>query len=260
MKKWICLLPVLFIMTLLSAQELETGQDSKGILYNKELTFDFRIHTNGLFAFGVNWGKIRTFYNTRFYHLEFTQLNHPKEIRQSVDYATNSPFNTKSDAFIYGKRNNFYTLHFAWGQKRYFSEKANRKGVAVGMTYSFGPSLGLLKPYYLELIYTKDLNEIELRTEKYTEENAGIFTDPTRIYGGAKFTKGVEETKIIPGGRAKIGLHFDKGAFDEFVRALEVGAMLDVYYKNVDIMVPNVDRNQFYFLNLYLAVQLGRRS
>jgi hypothetical protein len=32
------------------------------------------------------------------------------------------------------------------GEKKYFSEKAKRRGVAVGVNYEIGATLGLLKP------------------------------------------------------------------------------------------------------------------
>ena len=41
-------------------------------------------------------------------------------------------------------------LRVGMGAKRYFSEKAKRKGIAIGINYQAGVSLGLLKPYYLD--------------------------------------------------------------------------------------------------------------
>ena len=68
---------------------------------------------------------------------------------------------------------------------------------------------------------------------------------------------------IIPGFHAKAGIHLDWGAFDEFVKAIEAGIMLDVFVKRVPILVENVDivnaENRPFFLNLYLNIQLGKR-
>jgi hypothetical protein len=42
----------------------------------------------------------------------------------------------------------------------------------------------------------------------------------------------------------KFGLNFDWGSKDQFVKALECGAMLDLYYKRVPVLVNN--SNRFY--------------
>jgi len=162
-------------------------------------------------------------------------------------------------SFIYGKQNSFFALRGGWGQKRYLSEKAARKGVAVGVTYEVGPSIGITKPYYLELIKAIDSPTVQ---ERFSEENREFFTDINRIQGAAPFVRGITEIGIVPGGQFKAGLHFDWGAFDEYVKALEVGIMGDFYFKRIPILVEDSfagARNQPFFLNLYVSMQLGKR-
>jgi hypothetical protein len=53
-------------------------------------------------------------------------------------------------------------------------------------------------------------------------------------------------------------VHLDWGAFDEFLRALEVGIQLDIYPKKLPIMVNS--ENRPYFMNLYVSLQLGKRK
>ena len=71
------------------------------------------------------------------------------------------------------------------------------------------------------------------------------------VVGGAGFGYGFDGLSITPGGHAKVGLHLDWGAFEEVVRAVEVGIMLDVYAKEVPIMVS--EDNKPYFINLYFC-------
>lgn len=235
------------------------GDDSKGIVYNKEFTVDFKLHTNG-FALGFNSGRLKTYYLTRFYNFEIGELKHPKEFRQSFDNVQSS--GNVSRPFVFGKQNSFFVLRAGIGEKRYFSEKAKRKGLAVGISYEAGPSLGLLKPYYLEL-RRQDEGEPLYQSERFSEENADRFLSITDILGSSGFSKGLGEISALPGAHAKFAVHFDWGAFDEFVKAIEAGVMVDVYFRNVPIMVEselveNVE-NRPLFINLYLNLQLGKR-
>ena len=269
MKKYFLCLPVLllFVGVLSAQQTIELGQnyydDTKGVVYNREFTVDLKLHTNG-FAFGVNIARLKTYYLTNYLNFEFGELKHPKQFRQSFDF---SPINTGrvARAFVFGKQNNFFLLKGGYGQKRYLSEKAKRKGVAIGLSYSVGPTLGLLKPYYLELKYFNEPNSdnIVVRSEKFSEDNADAFLDITRIVGASAFSRGLGELSVTPGGHAKFAVHFDWGAFDEFVKALEAGVMVDFFFQKVPIMVESErvenTENQPIFFNLYLSLQLGKR-
>ena len=231
---------------------------SRGVLYNKETAFDIQLHTNGI-AFALNFGEIKKYYLTRYWHVGFGVLKHPQEYRQPVNFQSGNILIRTSSAFAYGKQNNFMVIRAGMGEKRYFSEKAKRKGVAVGLSYEGGVSLGILKPYYLNLSRV-DQNGVTdfVSTEKYSEENADIFLDINRIYGSANFFKGLNEISIMPGIHGKAGMHFSLGAFDEFVRALEAGIMFDLYFNKVPILVT--DRNLQAFLNGYITIQLGKRK
>lgn len=243
-----------------STDQVYTGE--QGVIYNKEFSIDFKIHTNG-FGLGVNVGTLKTYYLTRFFNIEIGELKHPREFRQNFDFQLPGS-NRISRAFIFGKQNSFFVLRGGVGEKRYLSEKARRKGLAVGISYEGGPSLGIQKPYYLELLRFLDAgNDFVIRSERYSEENADRFLNINNIYGSSGFSKGLNEINIQPGIHTKVALHFDWGAFDEFVKAMEAGLMVDAYFSRVPIMVEseltNNAENQRLFLNLYVNFQFGKR-
>lgn len=239
-------------------QPKQLDYSSAGILYNKEKSIEFRPHTNGA-AIGVHFGKIRTYYKTKYYQFDFGFLRHPKEFRQSITFNTGNPFTRTSNSFTYGKQNQFLILRGGVGEKRYFSDKAKRKGVAVGIDYEFGASIGLLKPYYLNLSRLEENGFIDsVSTEKYSEENKDLFLDETKIIGPASFFKGLGQLTAIPGVHARIGVHFSLGAFDEFVKAFEIGIMVDGYFKRVPIMI--IENNTPVFINGFLSFQIGKRE
>ncbi|MEM7102638.1 MAG: hypothetical protein AAF502_05835 [Bacteroidota bacterium] len=237
-----------------SVQRIDESDPQK---FWKEVTFDIRLHTNG-FAFGGNYGLIKSDRKTVLFQLELTTIKHPREVRQSFD-VFQGPAITSPKAFIYGKRNHFYGLHFGYGIKKYFSQKTKKRGVAVGMTYVFGPSLGITKPYFLDLIrFSDDMADFEIVSESYSEENADLFLNPGTIYGASGFAHGFDQLNFIPGAHGKVAVHFDWGAMDQFVKAIDAGIMVDIYHKDIPIMLT--EDNRFLFINLYLSLQLGKRS
>lgn len=241
-------------------QPKATQIDWKGIVYRKEAAFEARLHTNGGLI-GVNIGKIKTYYKTNYYHLSLGYLKDPREKRQNRNLSFNFP--DRSRSFAFGKQNSVINLRGGWGTKKFVTEKAKRKGIAIGYDYNFGPSLALLKPYYLELIYEVDgsPNEREIRTERYSEDNADKFTTYNEVFGGAGYFKGFGDISVVPGVHGKLGLFFSLGAFDETVKSFEVGVMGDIYIKKLPIMVetPEVS-NKPYFFNFYINFLFGRRS
>lgn len=252
----IFLLSCIFASAQGTFQPKQLDQALKGIVYDQELAINLRLQTNG-FAFGVDIGKIKTYYQTSFLHIELGELKNAKETRQSPDYPS-SPNGKVSRAFKFGKQNNLYALRVGYGMKRYYSEKAKRKGVAVGLSYEAGATLGILKPYYLE-IFSPEAGGSPVST-RYSEDNEERFTDIFAIYGSSGWAKGLDELSVLPGVHGKLAVHFDWGAFDQYVKAFEAGVMVDVFAKKAPIMIETEDnKNRAYFINLFLNIQFGKR-
>ena len=244
-------------------------QNKLGIVYDSEFSASFNLHTNG-YSFSIDKGQIKTYYKTRYYHFEIGEIRHPKEYkhRQTISSAGASQLRS----FNFGKQNNLYAIRAGIGQKRYYTEKASHNGLAIGINYEFGFTLGVLKPYYLRMENIEGDDVVE----KFSENNASTFLNIDKIAGSAGMFTGFSESKVVPGGHFKIGLHFDWGAFDEFLKAMEIGIMGDVFIKKMPIMVDDayvvlnnnktIDilsanvANRPFFLNVYLSLQLGKRK
>ena len=235
--------------------------DWKGIIYRKEIAYEARIHNNGALI-GVNIGKIKTYYKTNYYHLSIGYLKDPREKKQNRNLSFNFP--NRSRSFAFGKQNSVINLRAGVGSKVFLSEKAKRKGIAIGYDYNIGPSLALLKPYQLELIYELDgggTNDREIRAESYSEENAEKFLNFNDIFGGAGYWNNFGELSIAPGIQGKLGLFFSMGAFDKTIKSLEVGIMGDIYIRKLPIMVATEEiSNKPYFFNFYVKFLFGKRS
>lgn len=260
-KNYIILIAFLLIGGVVSGQKTlqPKGQqyEYKGIVYNKERAYNFTIHTNG-FRFGMDFGSIQTYYKTRYYHVSIGHLKHRAEERQNKNI--NLRGFGSSRAFIFGKQNHLYTIRGGVGVKRYLSEKAKRKGIAVGWNYELGPVLGILRPY--EIIVSRINNSGTPQPVAISyESDPETFLEYYNIYGGNSFFSGWNNLGIRPGLQAKLGAHFSLGAFDKYVRAFEFGFMVDYFFTKVPIIVENeIHENQAMFFNLYVTLQLGSRT
>jgi len=239
-------------------QPKQLDYSTMGILYQKEKVFEIRPHTNGG-AISMQFGKIKTFYKTNFHQFDIGYIKHPKEFRQSVTFNSSNPFARTSNSFTYGKQNNFMVLRGGVGKKVYLSEKAKRKGVAAGVSYEVGPSIGLLVPYYLKLSRLEENGfQDYVSTERYSESNKDVFLDNSKIIGPASFFHGFGHLTAMPGLHGRLGGHFSVGAFDKYVKAFEMGVMVDAYFEPVPIMI--VENNSPVFINAYLSFQIGKRQ
>ncbi len=234
----------------LQPKQMETTD--VGVVYNKEFAVNVYLHTKG-YGVGAIFGDIQTYYKTSFYHIDLGLVKHPKEHRP--DQIPQGSILTRP--YIYGKKNTFMVLRAGKGMKRYLSEKAKRKGVAMAYSFQVGPSIGMLKPYYLDLDNTQD-GVPSTRSEKYSAENHDRFLNTSKIEGYSGFWRGLDEINFILGGHIKGGAHFAWGAYDKYVKAIEVGLLLDVYFQRVDIMV--IEDNSPLFANLYINLQFGKRK
>jgi hypothetical protein len=231
-----------------------SSDNRKGYVYDKEKAAILQLSTNRGYELAFLWGRLRTYERTTFFKMAVTELHHPREVKQGA------PPQARFRSFVYGKQNSLIAVRTSWGAKKYFSEKARHRGVAVGMSYSYGATLGLLKPYYLSLSFfepDRPLNYV-VRPTRYSEENADTFLDLNRILGAAPYWRGFSQIRPVPGGHASIALHFDWGAFESSMKALEIGAHLDVFTQAVPMMVAA--SNSPLFLNFFINVQLGKRK
>lgn len=237
------------------------------IVFKKEFSVGLKAHTHG-FGASANLVRIQNIFKKKFIEIEVMNIKHPKERRQQSPYASGR---NSARGYVFGKKNSFYTLNVNFGSIHTITNKGQRNGVQVSWFYGYGPSLGIVKPYYLELIY--DVNErggFITRNEKYTPENASWFMNNGLILGSSGITYGWDDINLFPGFQLKGGFNFDWANFYEMVKAIEIGAMVNVHaglVKNAegDIQISRVpimieEQNSFIFTNLYLRLNLGRRK
>lgn len=252
-----CMLLCLFLSDIESLSCQVSGTEAiqsvrKGIIYKSEWAIDAALHTDG-FYLGYQKGKIKSFHTTNTFHFDLGILYHPLETKTSRP--SNVTFRTY-DSYKYGKKNHLINLRMGKGLIRTLSEKARKKGVAIGFQLQGGLVLGLLKPYYIKVRDEKDGSFIvkDIRYEDSPEE----FLNSERILGRSSFYKGFGQLSIVPGLYGRAAFRIDPGAFEKLVKCLELGIQLDLYSKRPELMV--LDKNPYHYLNFYINLQLGSRK
>lgn len=217
--------------------------------YKHEASGGVRVQTNGFSVF-AEYGWIRDIKRTRLLQLEYSYYIDYRQKRQK------SPLTGGRD-YVYGLQNRFHVIRVAYGFKRTIADKADRNGVRLSAVFFGGFSLGLLKPYYLNIVQGGDSLAPQVVPERYSEATASRFLDRNVILEAAPIRYGLNQMQPVPGAHIKAALDFDWGIKDEFVKALEAGVMLDFYYKRLPIMVNN--HNRFYQASFYISFQFGKR-
>lgn len=222
--------------------------------YDHEFDVGGRLNTNGWSAY-LDYERLTSDVTHTIFQFEFGEIKDPKENKQARQQGVDIfgyPYSGHS--FVYGKQNIFYQAKLGIGQRRIVGGKGNKNGVEVSAIYLGGISLGLVKPYYLELY---DTTSQGTSYQKYTTENANTFLNPNNILAGPAFGKGWSEVKFVPGLYARAGMRFDWAEFDQFVSAVEVGVDGEIYTQKINIMVNNPGKRFYY--GAYVSLLFGKR-
>jgi len=243
-------------------KKLEKRQQLNNIMKHEEEEGEITFKTHSIFGIKLNTdgygllyekGKYISPRKTNILQFELNEKMSNKEEKTTTGFDI---FGNVSQA-KYAKANNFYQFKVGYGQQLTLGGKANKNGVAVTFLYAGGVSVGLIKPYFVDV--EKVINRQRLRV-KFTDT---LFPgNDYSINGSSGFMVGWNELKVNPGVHGKTALRFDYGRFNEVVTAIEAGVNAEFYSKKVLQMVLGnqyrYERN--FFFNAYVAVEFGRRK
>ncbi len=242
------------------AQSRRTDSDLNrdSVLYKKTWAAGARLRSDG-FSFGAEFTKNKRYKRSLLFQVQFSYFLHPKQVRQQSQYGGGGLFGGDGfKPFVFGKQNTLFSFYGGVGQKFLLAEKGKRHGVQLFFKYAGGLSLSILKPYSLRVI-PKPLttaNEDDLVDVTFVEGVDNSFLDYDRIVGASGFGKGWK-LKILPGLHLEVGMEFDFGKNESFIKALEIGVASDFYYKKVPVMV---DKNKYLYPSVFVGFLMGKRK
>ena len=215
--------------------------------FTKEVWGGLNIHTLGI-GLSLNYAKFKTYKKKIYYSLDIVGMQHEKE------YKIFGSIDENAKRYVYGKMNSFYVIRPGIGKRKMYFEKLRDKGMQIAINWSIGPSIGITKPVYLEVIKIDQFGQVIGNSiEKYDPESHNLYN----IYGRGPWSRGLSEAKFHLGGFAKLGLEFEYSDERGLIRAIEVGTILDVYPQRIPIM-SDID-NPFIFPTLFINLMFGAK-
>lgn len=214
--------------------------------YHSILSFGLTTNTNSGLLGGIaakkeiviiNSGGLRQLH---YFNLEIVNVNHPKE--SSVNIGGNG------SSFTFGKQNYLFAIRPQYGREFNLFHRSSDGGVTVNGIIAAGPTIGLQKPYYLQIYYGRGIFVNEIYDPSKTQN----------IVGTGGFLEGLGESKIIPGVNLKAALNFELDAFRQSNISLEIGFLAEIYQKKVDIM--SLTENKNVFTSGYLTIFFGGKK
>lgn len=210
----------------------------------------------GILLHGDGWGlqfyhaKYKTARDRRLLGVELVGMKHPKEVKSF------NPYYEDARGYFYGKINALLILRPTYGRKWQITDKIRRSGAEVNIIWGIGPSIGLLKPVYLQIGKPDRIPYENIAVERYDPAKH----DVQNIYGRATWFNGVGEITPYIGGFGRVALSFEYSNETTGLKGIEVGATVDAYQKTVPIMAELEGvRNKQFFFQFYLALQFGKK-
>ncbi|MEC3880225.1 hypothetical protein [Parapedobacter sp. 10938] len=238
------------------------GKDSN---YNHALFIGGRLYSNGWGGGFIYQQPKKTSYRrysrslagrSYYYRFSFAEVKHDKQIKQQQNN-TVYPELGNARPFVYGKINNLYLLQLGYGREQLIFPGIIEGNIAVSLQYGAGFSLALLKPYYIKLLqvdYTPD--PVAATADKsYFTTNTDSFLNRNYIFGGSKWSKGLNEINYVPGIYGELAFIIEPAKAKTFVQRVAIGGQLSAYSKSLSIMAaqPSHPYQAAFFVGLYLG-------
>jgi hypothetical protein len=216
--------------------------------YNSVFSFGVTTNTNSGLLGGIMLRKEILIDNNaarRQFHYFNLEVVNVDSYRESTLHAGGN-----GSGYAYGKKNYLFAVRPQYGREINLFRKSSDGGINVNGIVAAGPTLGFLKPYYVDVYYGRGV----LLSEAYDPDKHTI----NNIAGSGGFFKGFGNLQFTPGINIKAGLNFELDAFRQSNISLEVGFLADIYSKKVEIMA--LSENRSVFTSGYLTIFFGGKK
>lgn len=187
--------------------------------------------------------------NNNAFHRQFHYVN--LEIVNVNNYRESTTNGLGSGSgYVYGKQNYLFAVRPQYGREINVFRKSSEGGVNINAILAGGPSIGILKPYYIQVAYGRGNYRDEIfDPAKHTLNN---------IVGSGGFFEGFGNSEIVPGVNLKAALNFELDAFRQSNISLEIGFLVEAYTKQINIMA--IAENRSVFTSGYVTIFFGGKK
>ncbi len=221
----------------------EDFSEDEAFAYKAELTAGVLFHTLGGIPGGIRvkyaWQrekKIKQFNNIS---LEIVNIKHPKEVRLAAD--------SGNGYFIYDKVNFLFVIRPNYSREYLLFRKSSEEGLELKLITSVGPSIGLIKPYYIIV----SNGHGKTSTVQYSSDV------PYQRILGSSFFSGFDAMSATMGLNARVSLEFGISTWDTYVTGVELGFMVEAFTKKI-VIIENA-KNRSAFSSAFINIYFGKR-
>jgi len=156
-----------------------------------------------------------------------------------------SPYSFNGRTYTEGKLNQLIVIRPELGKRWTLLQKSAQGGPALNGILSTGPSIGLQKPYYVDISYT---NTTTSSTATFAVPYARTLDNSypkSFIIGSASIFEGIAEIKPIPGWHIKSAINLELESFKQNHMSLELGFCIDYFSKPIEMLNQTEGRNVY---------------
>lgn len=247
---------------LLLSGQIAMAQDSddEDDNYPVTTTFGLTTNTNSGIVGGLVFRQSRLLSGTLFgmpqhqyLSVELVNVKHPKELSSSLGNI--------GARYIEGKENYLFVVRPQYGREVKLFQRNGDEGIAVSAILAAGPSLAIIKPYYLEVSFGNTS-----RTVPASQVNGFQTPRGETVTGAGGFFEGFGQSKLSVGLNVKAALSFELSAFRANTTGIEIGFLAEAFPNKI-LIIPNpsstgnrTDGNRSFFTSAYLTLFFGSRK
>ena len=234
--------------------------DAEDEVYRTITTFGVTANTNSGIIGGFSFRQSKLLSGTllgmqqyRYLSVEVVNVKHPKEIQSSIG--------TFGSRYIDGKENYLFVIRPQYGREVKLFQRNTDEGISVSGILAGGPSLGVIKPYYLEVSSGNVTRQVP------ASQVNGV-TTPTgeSIVGKGGLFQGLGESKLTVGLNIKAALSIELSTFRSNTTGVEIGFLTEVFPNRI-LIIPNTtpgsnraNGNRNFFTSAYLTLFFGSKK
>jgi hypothetical protein len=156
-----------------------------------------------------------------------------------------SPYSYNGRSYVEGKLNQLIAIRPAYGRRWTLLQKSAEGGPALKGIVSTGPSIGMQKPYYVDISYT---NTASAKTYTLAVPYSKTLDDSypkAFIIGDASFLNGFLEATPVPGWHLKTALNLGLESYKQNHMSLELGFCVDYFSKPIEMLNQTAGRSVY---------------
>lgn len=189
----------------------------------------------------------------RYLSVELVNVKHPKEIQTTSNFA--------SSRYIEGKENYLFALRGQYGREIKLFDRSTDEGIAVSGIFAAGPTLGIIKPYYVKIQEGNQTISVP-----YASLNQGLGSQQGAPIGSGGLFQGLGDSKLTVGLNVKAAMSFELSTFRNNTTGIEIGFLAEVFPNKI-VIIPNTgpsgnreEGNRSFFTSGYITLFFGNKK